>query len=150
MPMPSSNAEDEERMFKFYKKCARCTSNHHPDNVLDNIFIRSQVREEFNAERNICKKRKSGESMITKSGRKLPPKTETVIPLNLVEKYPRLWQAHLERIADFLPVKGLWVELKTGIKFNDLNQINLPISHFRNMTIKKELIRVKNVWSEVM
>lgn len=50
-PMPSINAEDEERMFTILKKFANATSNHHPDNVLANGFLRVQVREELTAEK---------------------------------------------------------------------------------------------------
>jgi len=51
IPMPSSNAEDEERFFNFLKTCTKCTSNHHPENVLDNCFIRCQVREEIKSDK---------------------------------------------------------------------------------------------------
>ena len=40
--LPSSNAEDEERMFNLFKTMSKLTSNHHPDNVLANAFVRLQ------------------------------------------------------------------------------------------------------------
>ena len=43
----SINAKDEERAFCFLKRVASMASNHHPDNVIRNGFIRLQVHEEY-------------------------------------------------------------------------------------------------------
>ena len=41
--MSSVNAENEERSFNFLKTVRISSSNHHPENVLTNAFIRLQV-----------------------------------------------------------------------------------------------------------
>ena len=43
VPLSSTNAENEERSFNFLKTISTQTSNHHPDNVIANAFIRAQV-----------------------------------------------------------------------------------------------------------
>ena len=40
MSLSSPNAENEERSFNFLKKVSTLTSNHHPENVMTNAFIR--------------------------------------------------------------------------------------------------------------
>ena len=40
----STNAENEEREFNFLKNVSTHTSNHHPENVLTNAFVRTQVK----------------------------------------------------------------------------------------------------------
>ena len=41
--LSSVNAENEERSFNFLKTVSASSSNHHPENVLTNAFIRLQV-----------------------------------------------------------------------------------------------------------
>ena len=42
--LTSTNAENEEREFNFLKNVSTHTSNHHPENVLINAFVRTQVK----------------------------------------------------------------------------------------------------------
>ena len=148
--LPSSNAEDEERMFKFLKSASTWTSNHHPDNVLSNAFIRLQVRDEYDDQKKTCKKRKTSQSAISRTGKKLPAKSETFVPFKTIIRSPAAWQAHLERIADFLQVKGIWREGKRGIHFADLKCFDMPLSHFRSSSIKKEHEQVKAIWVKIL
>jgi len=53
MSLPSANVEEEEQMFKFLKHAATWTSNHHPENVLDNAFVRMQVRDDYADQKNL-------------------------------------------------------------------------------------------------
>jgi len=149
--LPSSNAEDEDRVFNFLKTVSTLTSNHHPDNVLANAFVRMQVRQENNDEILLTKRRRrNGHSAITKSGRKLPPKRNTLIPIGIINTYPFAWQAHCERIADFLAVPGSWKETSGGVEFFDTKTIDVEMGHFRHTTIKKEVERVKSIWDEIV
>ena len=149
MCLPSSNAEDEERMFNFLKTISTLTSNHHPDNVLSNAFIRMQVRGQYNDDRKATCKRKK-HSIITKTGERLSPPVETTIPYNYIKKNPNIWQAHLERISDFLEVNRTWKESNDGIVFSDLKSHNLPMSHFRSSDIKSEHSRVQGIWNKLV
>ena len=49
--LSSANAEDEERQFNFLKTISSSTSNHHPENVLANAFVRLQVNNKLKNER---------------------------------------------------------------------------------------------------
>ena len=63
----------------------------------------------------------------------------TAIPFSTIRKCYE-WQAHLERISDFLRA-GLWEETEFGIVFNDFEETekNFPrIHHFRNSSMEKE------------
>ena len=56
--LPSTNAEDEERVFNFLKTISTTTSNNRPEEVLVNAFVRIQVREDYNDQRLKSKRRK--------------------------------------------------------------------------------------------
>ena len=58
----SSNTESDERYFHTIKDISDNTSNHHPDNVISNAFIRCQVRKDFHENETIL----STEASITK------------------------------------------------------------------------------------
>ena len=127
MSLPSANAEDEEQMFNFLKTASTWTSNHHADHVLDNAFIRLQIREEYNDEKMVCLmvcKRIKTTSTLTKTGEKLPPRVESLVSYGILNTYPKIWQAHLERIADFLLVLGVWNETSDGEFFHDLKELS--------------------------
>ena len=99
--LTASNAEDEERAFNFLKEVSKRTSNRHPENVLMNAFIRLQVRDDWND--NIGALKKTRRNEISRNGDKLKEKRcNTVFGFELIERYPEAWQAHLERIPDYL------------------------------------------------
>ena len=45
---------------------------------------------------------------------------DTVISYQMI-KYPREYQGHLERIADFLLESNVWEEIAEGVKFMDVS-----------------------------
>lgn len=49
--LTSWNTENEDRQFNFLKTISAATSNHHPDNVLANAFLRLQIHQEWKNER---------------------------------------------------------------------------------------------------
>lgn len=131
--LPSVNAEDEERVFHPLKKLAVIASNHHPDNVLLNLFIRYQVRGDFHAEvtygENI-----EHEKYVSTNKDMLPSFKGSLVSFEVIESMPWTYQLHLEGIADFLLNENSWSETKKGILFHDLD-VNLfkekEIHHFR-------------------
>ena len=88
-------------------------------------------------------------SQISKSGAKLPSKVNTFIPVGIINSYPAVWQAHCERIADFLQIPGIWHESREGITINDLKEIKIKMSHFRSTTMAKEAKRIHQIWEEL-
>ena len=129
--LSSINAEDEERAFTFLKSISTATSNHHPDNVIQNAFIRLQVRDVFvSAASSKAKKQKS---IVSKNANQIVNAGKTTIALKWIISNPFLYQMHLERIADFLLIEGVWKETANGIEFNDYNEDCLESlkHHFR-------------------
>ena len=83
------------------------------------MFIRFQVEEQLGKSRTTVAKQ---ESQVSKLAKSLGLCTDTIIPMPVVKKHARSWQAHLQRIADFLlPGKGIWwCQKEGGIEFFDL------------------------------
>ena len=119
----SANTEEEERTFNFLKTISTLTSNHHPENVLANAFLRMQFKEEYTKDSGISKI----ESKISQHYQHLQTKFNTVIPFAIIRKYPWPYQAHLERIADYLAIPGFWKEVVNGIKFSDVDGIDATV-----------------------
>ena len=79
------------------------------------------------------------------------PKIDSFIPFYLIRRYPREWQAHLERIADYLLHTDVWVKEDNGIKFLDVSGIwKKRRSHFRSTTLMKEINYVSSCWEECL
>ena len=108
----TANTEEEERMFNTVKSITSSTSNGHPDHIIGNLFIRLQAEEQLGKSRTTVAKQ---ESQVSKLAKSLGLRTNTIIPIPVIKKHARSWQAHLQRIADFLlPGKGIWWVRKTG------------------------------------
>ncbi|XP_057315536.1 uncharacterized protein LOC130656649 [Hydractinia symbiolongicarpus] len=147
---PTTNTENEERSFNFLKVISSQTSNHHPANVILNAFLRLQVKEE-NSNHTIL----SGiESKISKhSNGILSRKRNTIIPYHVIEKHPWTYQAHLERIADYLVTPQFWKEADSGIEFFDTNEAlntTKKTHHFRQHTIETEKEFLKLCWEKYL
>ena len=140
----SSNAEEEERNFSDLKKFANHTSNHHADHIIYNSFLRSQAKSRESKGTNYQ------ENVISKKARNLPPKLDSFFFFDEIKKYQRDFQTHLERIADYLMIGGMyWIETKNGIKFFDVTEVESCKlkHHIRSFTIKKEIHYLKDCWS---
>ena len=92
----STNAEEEERTFNSLKTITTSTSNFHPDHVILNA-IRYQVKGDFNVPYLV-----HSETVVSKFSKSLPKKIRSTIPYWIINKFPRDWQAHLEKISDFV------------------------------------------------
>lgn len=105
-----------------------------------NAFIRLQVKCEATKESGLKKiQRKNAVSwhayVLTNE-----IDTDTIIPFEVIEKQPDVYQAHLEQIADFI-MMGLWEETKNGIKLYDVTNTNEkfpPLHHYRSSNMFME------------
>ena len=84
----STNAE-EERTFNSLKTITTTTPNFHPDHVILNAIIRYQAKGDFNAPSYLV----HSETVVSKFSKSLPK----TIPYWIINKFPRDWQAHLEK-----------------------------------------------------
>ena len=89
---PSSNVEDEERTFNFLKTITKATSNHHPENVLLNAMIRTQVKENLATKiyNEINSKISKHDSQITIQ------KTNSFFTFKFIRDNKWVYQSHLE------------------------------------------------------
>ena len=67
---------------------------------------------------------KEQQSRLRKLARCLPPAQNTIIPHRVILKYPHAYQAHLEKIADFLfcGEGSWWSHVVSGIEFFDVSR----------------------------
>ena len=134
--LTSINAEDEERSFTFFKGTAT-SSNHHPENVIRNAFIRLQVREDY-----LDQTTYNGNVMhkVTTSKNKnlvMGVRKDTELEYEFISNHPRLYQSHLERISDYLLLDDSWEKKQSGVVFKDVSKIyeNTQKAHFRYIFI---------------
>ena len=137
----AANAEQEERVFHTLKNITNTTSNQLPEHVLLNNMIRMQVREEMN-----LPELNKQQHEVHKLCHSLQEKCNTIIPFWVIDKYARVWQAHLEIVADYINEGCWWTETDDGIMFLDCgkneNSEHIP-HHFRSWNIKTELSYLK-------
>ena len=146
----STNTEQQERTFNAIKTITDATSNHNPENLIFNAWIRMQVKEcNENKPQNIFK------SLIGTASKSLPPKENTVINFEHISRNKNEWQAFLEKcIPDYIVQEGLWWrEAEHGIELfdvtnNNQNHYNEPCSHFRSSTIQSEERRLEKLWNQ--
>ena len=147
----SVNTEMQERVFGQFKQITKSTSNQKPNGVLTNILIRWQ--EEAKAH---CVTLSAPESEISKLAQALPSKTNTVIPSSWLEHSD--YQAHLERISDYLyPGPNMWwKQTQRGIEFCDIdsgqtNHLGLQYQHkmhFRSSTLTTVYEQQYQAWEQ--
>ena len=104
----STNTEQQERHFSTLSSISVATSSRRPGEIITPGIIRMQaeMKSEENQQRDSVKEQ---ESRLGKLARCLTPPENTVIPHRVILKYPQAYQAHLERISDFLHCgEGIW------------------------------------------
>ena len=133
------NTESEERMFGQCKSITRSTSNHHANHVITNILVRIHEEQKLHDVSNTIKKQ---ESEVQTLAGILHHKKNTVIPQAWLHNKSIHYQAHLERIGDYL-LQGQgkwWNYVEGGVEFYDIHTPNplpsLPqIQHYRSTTL---------------
>ena len=112
------NTELEERIFGQCKAITRNTSNQHTNDIITNILVRTHYEEKRVAEISTMQKQ---ESEVLKLAQTLRVKENTVIPLEWLQHTSVHYQAHLERISDYLlQGPGVWWRyVENGVEFFD-------------------------------
>ena len=153
----STNTEQQERHFSTLSSISVATSSRRPGEIITPGIIRMQaeMKSEENQQRNSVKEQ---ESQLRKLARCLTPPENTVIPHRVILKYPQAYQAHLERISDFLYCgEGVWWRhILTGVEFLDApderqrNDKGPPLHHFRSHTLQSEEQYLRHCWNECL
>lgn len=127
------------RLFGQSKQITKRTSNNQPNHIIKNIIERLQI------ERSQKKPLVDQEdSSIKTLGNSIVPMPNTVIPTQLMASIPNHYQAHLERISDFLSKgEGIWWKKHPlGIEFldssnqNDYHSLGPNLMHFRSCSLE--------------
>jgi len=144
----SLNTEMQERMFGQCKAITRSTSNQHSDHVIPNIMIR--IQEEQKAHSSTLANLKAQESEVHKLALVLGPKN-TIIPKAWLTHSAVPYQAHLERISDFLTAgPGKWWKCtEEGIEFLDspsCASIEHKMHHYRSSTLADIELYLHSKW----
>ena len=139
----SINTENEERCFNTLKSITNQTSNRKPEHVITNGFLHLQAEQQTHVSQQHYAEEESRISSLTN---KLDQQPNSLIPISYILKFPDYFQAHLERISDFLlPGQGVWWDVaENGITFKDgpdepqYRPQGPPLHHYCSWNIKDE------------
>ena len=121
------NCEDEERCFNMIKNITKDTINYKPGHVVGNLIVRQEVESQCHEKYEFDREINSTLQVIRKIGKKVEEdQYNSLFTYDYIQKNSADWQAHLQRIADFLIFdKNIWwQETDFGIEFFDF--INHP------------------------
>ena len=150
--------EEEERIFNILKGLTKGKSNFRDNHVIGNMIVRSQYKSrnkelyEFDTEYVTCI------NDIQRAGKEVDKsQMNSLFEFEYIRTHSDDWQAHLERISDFLVFgEGVWWQ-KTdfGIEFFDRDSPNEifqqpKVHHFRNDNIKTVISDLKKHWSTIL
>ena len=141
----STNTEQQECHFSTFSSVSLATSSRRPGEIITPGMIRMQA-EMKQGERNAIQEQ---ESQLGRLSKYLPKAENSIIPHRILLKYPYAYQAHLERISDFLLCGegAWWRHTVTGIVFFYVNtpdedprgaETLPPLHHFRSHTLSQK------------
>ena len=114
----SLNTESEERLFGQARAIADFCTNHHPENVIPQVMLRLQAKQEQHDGLASVKK---GDSQVSRVAADLPQLPGTRVNTSFIQQREDSWQIHLQRISPFL-VAGVdvrWSYTGNGFLFHD-------------------------------
>lgn len=143
--------EQEERSFGDLRRLSLQTTNRHAEYVVDNAVLRFTIQQQINSKPDTLKKQNS---MISHQSKLLEKRGNTIFSNEFVKKNPVLFQAHLERISDFmLAGKDVWWSwVEGGIEFYDgedepcRRQEGPRIHNFTSFNLHRETSFLASVW----
>ena len=108
----SCNAENEERLFGQAKLIAKNATNRKPENVLPNIILRLQAKQE---RQDIFRNHHKESNIISKEAKKVSIADNTAFDAEFIQKRLNSWQAHLQNIAHYLVLgENVWWHKQEG------------------------------------
>ena len=151
----SLNTENQERIFGQARRIAETCTNHHPENIIPQLMLRLQAKQEQAA---LLPSIEKADTQVSAIAHNLPQFPGTRIKKSFVEKRADSWQLHLQRISPFLVAgPGVWWEsTEDGFHFFDGDQDapsqshQPPLFHFRHHSIKDVERRQESSWKKVV
>jgi len=149
----AANAEGQERIFNHIKRITKHTSNYHPGQIIPNLFIRLQAEKEMGLQGDDAGRQ---QAHISKLAQCLPERSNTCIPISMIKKNSREWQAHLQQISDYL-VEGegvWWMKEDEMVEFYDVTkhptqqQFGPQLHHFRSSNLQHEATHLDQCWAQ--
>jgi hypothetical protein len=118
----SLNTESQERLFGQARGIAETCTNHHPDNIIPQIMLRLQAKQE---QHEVLTSVRKGESQVSHVAKDMPQLPPTKVYLSFVMEREDSWQMHSRRISPFLMagVDVWWSDMSDGFLFHD-SEIN--------------------------
>ena len=137
------------------RRIAETCTNHHPENVIPQIILRLQAKQEQAA---LLPSIEKADTQVSTIAQHLPPLSGTRLKKPFIEKRTDSWQLHLQRICPFLLAgPGVWWEpTEDGFHFFDGDE-DAPsqpcqpyLFHFRHHSIKDVEERQESSWKQVV
>ncbi|KAK3737282.1 hypothetical protein QZH41_019809 [Actinostola sp. cb2023] len=147
----SINAELFERFFDKIEDITRKTWDKHTENLIPNAFLHVEAEKAHEEENNMMG---SQERELTKLANHLPQTKNTVFSQRFLTKSSRIWQAHLQKISDYLEVGEVWwhwnddgsVEFLDSPSEDECRRCGPHLYPFRSHTIKRVQQHLDNIW----
>ena len=136
----SINCEDEERCFNLIKNITKDTSNYKPGHLIGNLIVRQEIESQCRERYDFDQKKDSTLRDINETGKKVKEtRYNSLFTYDYIQNNSADWQAHLQRISDFL-IFGeniWWKKTEFGIGFFDVDnepekiELKPKVDHFR-------------------
>ena len=153
----SINCEGEERFFNTIKNITCQTTSYKPGHIIGNCFIRHQVEERCKDKYTFGPKLTNDENEINSLNNLIKSQYDTIFTYKFIEENPRDWQAHLERISDFLlEGEGVWwIKSQFGVEFNDSSTLDIlpllpKLQNFRSSKINDVEMKLQEDWKTLI
>lgn len=117
----SLNTENQERLFGQARLIAESCTNHHADNIIPQVMLRLQAKQQLST---ILPSVDKSDSQVSQIAKHLPFFPGTVLKASFLRKRECSWQAHLKRISPYIVGgEGVWWEsVDNGFHFFDGDQ----------------------------
>ena len=146
----SLNTENQERFFGQARAIADACTNHHAENIIPQIMIRLQAKQE---QRSTLISVQKADTQVSSIAQHLPG---TTIKRTFIKHRVASWQIHLQRISPFLTRGGVWWKhTDDGVHFLDGDDD--PSTHdeysllrFRHHTILHVFKRRGECWNKII
>lgn len=152
----SLNTEGQERLFGQARSIAESCTNHHADNVIPQIMLRLQAKQEQHMAMLSVQK---GDTQVSHIAKELPPLPGTSVKLSFLNHRLDSWQLHLKRISPFLTAGEdvWWTNTSTGFHFYDgdgdsatPSDDHFTLLHYRHHSIADVEERRQRCWYKII
>lgn len=152
----SLNSENQERLFGQARKIAESCTNHHPDNIIPQVMLRLQAKQE---KHDAMVSVQNGDTQVSLVAKDLPELPGTTVKRSFIKHRLDSWQIHLQRISPFLTAgKGVWWT-NSGDDFHFYDGAGdstthsgdgFTLLHFRQHTVADVEERRKRCWDTIV